>query len=45
MASGECIRFELFERDALTASFDFESTQLFTRYEDGLAEVVHPVGA
>jgi hypothetical protein len=38
---GEYIRFELFGGDALTASYDFEGTQLLTRYEDGFSEVVH----
>ena len=41
---GEYIRFELFEGDALTASYDFEGEQLLTRYEDGFADVVHDTG-
>jgi hypothetical protein len=41
---GEYIRFELFEGDALTASYDFEGEQLLTRYEDGFADVVHHTG-
>jgi hypothetical protein len=41
---GNYIRFELFEGNALTASYDFEGEQLLTRYEDGFAEVVHQIG-
>ncbi|HEY1754039.1 MAG TPA: hypothetical protein VGG72_01490 [Bryobacteraceae bacterium] len=41
---GEYIRFELFEGDTLTASYDFEGEQLLTRYEDGFADVVHHTG-
>lgn len=42
---GEYFRFELREGDALTASYDFDGTQLPTRYEDEFAEVVHLIGA
>lgn len=42
---GEYIRFELCQGGALTASYDFDGTQLLTRYEDGFAEVVHRIGA
>jgi hypothetical protein len=39
------IRFELFQNEGLASSYDFNATQLLTRYEDGFAEVVHRIGA
>jgi hypothetical protein len=39
------IRFELFQDEGLASSYDFNGTQLLTRYEDGFAEVVHRIGA
>ncbi len=41
---GNYIRFELCQDGELASSYDFDATQLLTRYEDGFAEVVHGVG-
>jgi hypothetical protein len=38
------IRLELRKGHALTASYDFDGTQLMTRYEDSFAKVVHRIG-
>ncbi len=41
---GDYIRFELHENGTETSSYDFDGTQLLTRYEDGFAEVIHSIG-
>ena len=37
---GNYIRFELHENGVETSSYDFDGTQLLTRYEHGFAEIV-----
>jgi hypothetical protein len=41
---GNYIRFERYHDGKDVASYDFDGTVLLTRYEDGIAEVVHHIG-